>query len=163
MRFRIEQHVPGDVDEVIAALLDPSFLKSLGDLPKIDRPEVLGQEREGEVVVQRVRYRFTGELSSAVTRVVDPAKLTWVAETSYDLAARGATFRVLPDHYAGRFRCGGTHRFTPGDGETRRLVEGELAVSYPLVGKAIERAILSGLEEHLAAECEVLTAHLTTG
>lgn len=163
MQFRVEQHLPGDVDEVIAALLDPSFLTSLGDLPKIDRPEVLGQERNGDVVVERVRYRFSGELSSAVTRVVDPAKLTWIAETTYDLGARAATFRVLPDHYAGRFRCGGTHRFTQGDGETARVVEGELSVSYPLVGRSIERAILSGLEEHLEAEREVLTAHLTTG
>jgi hypothetical protein len=30
------------------------------------------------VVHLDVRFRFTGNLSSAVTKVVDPAKLTWV-------------------------------------------------------------------------------------
>jgi hypothetical protein len=29
-------------------------------------------------------------------------------------------------------------------------------VSYPLVGRAVERAILSGLEEHLGAEADLI-------
>ncbi|HYD10409.1 MAG TPA: DUF2505 family protein [Acidimicrobiales bacterium] len=163
MRFRIEQHLPGDVDDVIDALLDEDFVGSLGALPKIGKPELLSQHTDVDFVTQRVRYRFTGELSGAVTAVLDPAKLTWVAETTYDRRARHATFRIVPDHYGNRLQCAGRHAFTRGDGETMRVIEGELKVSYPLVGRTIEKAVLSGLEEHLAAECEVLTTHLTAG
>ena len=164
MRFRIEQRVPGDVDDVIETLLDPSFVSSLGALPKIDKPELVSQRTDADFVTQRVRYRFTGQLSGAATAVLDVAKLTWVAETTYDLRGREASFRIVPDHYAHRLTCSGMHRFiTAGDHSTARLIDGELKVSYPLVGRTIERALMSGLEEHLAAEADLLTSHLTAG
>jgi hypothetical protein len=39
-------------------------------------------------------------------------------------------------------------------------VEGDLTVSYPLVGRAVERAILSGLQDHLAGEADLLARRL---
>ena len=162
MHFELRQALPGTVDEVISTLLDPDFVASLGDLPNLDRPQVLEQRRDGEVVVQRVQHRFTGSLSSAVTRVVDPAKLTWVEETTYDLTARRATFRIVPDHYGGKLRCSGTHAFEEAgaSGTSVRRVDGELRVGVPLVGRVVERAIVSGLREHFDRERVLLTARL---
>jgi hypothetical protein len=105
---------------------------------------------------QRVRYRFTGALSPAVTRVIDPDRLVWVDDTTYDLEAATATFRIVPEHYANRLRCSGRYRFTPRPGGCRRSIEGDLTVSYPLVGRAVERAILSGLEDNLGAEADLV-------
>lgn len=160
MRFRLDQDLPGSVEEVESALTDPRFLAELAALPKLGEPEVLESTREGERVRQRVRYRFAGKLSPVVTKVLDPARLVWVDETTYDLRAHTATFRILPEHYANRLRCSGTYRFTTqGDG-TRRTAEGDLVVSYPLVGRAVERAIVSGLEEHMGDEADLLRGWL---
>ena len=160
MRFALDQELPGTIDRVLAALLDPELLARLGELPNLGAPEVLGQERNGEVVTQRVRYRFTGSLSSAVTRVIDPAKVTWVDETTSDLAARSARFRIIPDHYGNKLRCDGTHRFTERGGVTTRHVDGELSVRVPLVGRVVERAIVGGLQDHLRAEADLLATLL---
>jgi hypothetical protein len=160
MRFTLEQTLPGRVDDVLATLLDPAFLACLGDLPNLDKPEILDQVRDGERVVQRVRYRFTGSLSPAVTRVIDPAKVTWVDETTYDLGTRSATFRVLPDHYAGKLRCEGAYTFTERGETTVRRSEGDLVVKAPLVGRIVERAILGGLRDHFATESDLLAEWL---
>ena len=163
MRFRIEQQLPGDVNDVIDALLDEGFVASLGRLPKIDKPELVSQRVDADFVIQRVRYRFIGQLSGPAAAVLDTAKITWIAETTYDLRARQASFRIVPDHYGNRLTCSGMHRFVARAGGTERLIEGELKVSYPIVGRTIERAVLSGLEEHLAAEADLLTSHLAAG
>jgi hypothetical protein len=160
MRFALEQTLPAEVDEVLAALLDPDLLRSMDGLPKLGAPHLLSQEHDGDVVVQRVRYAFTGDLSPAVTRVIDPKKLTWINETTYDLAARRATARILPDHYANKLRCSGTHTFTAGAGTTVRRIDGDLAVSFPIVGRLVERAIVSGLDDHLRAEADLLATWL---
>jgi hypothetical protein len=153
MRFALEQTFAGAVEDVLATFTDPDFLATLGELPKLDRPQLLEQTTEGDVIRQRVRYRFTGTLSPTVTRVLDPSRLVWVDETAYDTAANTATFRILPDHYANRLTCAGTYRFTEdGDGGTVRHTEGDLRVSYPIVGRAVERAIVSGLTDHLRDE-----------
>jgi hypothetical protein len=156
VNFAFEQVLPGRVDDVIDALLDPAFVSSLGDLPKLGAPEVLDQRRDGDIVVQRVRYVFTGELSVAVTRVIDPRKVTWIDETTYHLRAHRATFRIIPDHYAGKLRCEGTYSFTDVSTGTARRADGELSVRVPLVGRVVERAIVSGLEEHMEEEARLL-------
>jgi hypothetical protein len=156
VRFSLDQDLAGTVEEVLAVLSDPGFVPELGALPKVGRPELLEHRVADGTLHQRVRYRFTGALSPAVTRVVDPARLVWVDDTTYDLGAGTATFRILPEHYANRLRCSGRYRFRSTGGGCRRSIEGDLTVSYPLVGRAVERAILSGLEEHLGAEADLI-------
>jgi len=55
VRFQVDQALPGSVEEVLAAFTDPGFLGSVGDLGKVGDPEVLDQQRDGDVVRQRVR------------------------------------------------------------------------------------------------------------
>ena len=164
MRFHLEQPLPGSAQQVVDVLVDPAFLDSLTELPKLGLPEVLEQRAEGTTLHQRVRYRFTGPLSPAVTSVVDPKKLVWVDETTYDRAAGTATFRILPDHYADRLSAGGTYRFLPtGPAACTRVADGELTVRFPFVGKAVERAIVSGLQDHIADEAALVARWLEDG
>ena len=158
MRFELEQTLPGTVDAVMAAFTDPGYLASLGELAKVGEPEVLDQHRDGDTVRQRVRYRFTGDLSSAVTTVVDRRKLVWVDEHVYDLANATATFRIIPEHYADRLRCSGNEWFGEAGTSTTRHLEAELTVRWPVVGPLVERAIVSGFQEHLAEEARLLAA-----
>lgn len=157
MRFEIEQLIAGPVDAVARVYTEPRFYELLGELPKLGRPELLERREVGSVVDLSVRFRFTGNLSPAVTRVVDPARLSWVEESVHDLERHTVTFHMKPDNYADRLRFEGSYRFEPvGDRQTRRVAEGEVAVRVPLVGRAVEGAIVSGLREHLAAEVEVV-------
>ena len=157
MRFEIEQAIAGPVEAVARAYTEPRFYELLGRLPKLGRPEVLDRQENGSVVHLAVRFRFTGNLSPAVTRVVDPARLTWVEQSVHDLEHHTVTFHMQPDNYADRLRFDGSSRFEPaGDGRTRRVAEGDVAVRVPLVGRAVEGAIVSGLREHLAAEVAVV-------
>jgi hypothetical protein len=163
MRFEIEQEIAGPVEAVARIYTEPRFYELLGELPKLGKPEVLERREEGPCVHLAVRFRFTGNLSPSVTKVVDPAKLTWVEESVHDLDDLTVTFRMNPDHYADRLRSEGAVRYEPGDeGVTRRLTEGELAVKVPLLlgggrtGALVEGAIISGLSEHLAGEVEVV-------
>lgn len=156
MRFRLEQRFDADPDAVMGAFVDPAFYRELSALPNLGEPEVVDIRREGDVVRIQVRYRFTGELSSAARRVLDPERLTWVDHATVDLAARRAVFELRADHYADRLRCHGAYSVEGTAGASRRIVEGELTVRAPLVGKAVERAIVSGLERHLDEEVAVV-------
>ena len=157
MRFQIEQQIAGPVEAVARLYTEPRFYERLGELPKLGRPEVLERREDGSVVHLAVRFRFTGHLSPAVTRMVDPAKLSWVEESVHDLEGHTVTFHMQPDNYADRLRFEGSSRFeADGDDGTRRVAEGDVVARVPLVGRAVEGAIVSGLREHLAAEVAVV-------
>jgi hypothetical protein len=160
VRFRVEQRFAAPLGEVEDALVDPAFLARLGELPRLGAPEVLSSEDGGDVVVQRVRYRFAGDLAPTVTAVVEPDRLTWVEETTYDRRTHRGEHGIVPDHYAGRLRASYTTHLEADGAGTRRRTDGELKVRFPLVGGRVERAIVAGLTQHAALEAEVLDAWL---
>lgn len=162
MRFTIVQRFPGELLDVEAALVEPAFIERLAALPKLGQPELLQQREEGHLLHQRVHYAFAGELSSAVRKVVDPDRLTWIEESTLDRRTHRTTWRIIPDFYGSLLRCGGTFHLSPdGDGQTRRTTEAEIRVTFPLVGGRVERAIVSGLEEHAALEERVMAEWLS--
>lgn len=168
MRFELTQRFAAPVADVADAFCDPGFYELLADSPKLGRPEVLGREADagGERVTMRVRYRFTGDLSSAARAVLDPSKLTWVEEAVHDLVANRVSFVLHPDHYADRFRCSGRYSLVAADDDpnaTVRHTEGEVKVKAPFVAGAVERAIVSGLREHLDDEVALLDQFLSAG
>jgi hypothetical protein len=160
VRFRLEQRFTAPVAAVEAAFLDPALLAELATLPKLGRPELLSSVDDGDVVTRDVRYAFAGELAPAVTRAVDPERLTWVEHSQFDRRTHRGVFHVRPDHYAERFSCSATVALErDGDG-TRRVVEGDLRVRFLLVASAVERAIVAGLRDHAAAEARVVQLRL---
>ncbi|MEA3075929.1 MAG: hypothetical protein QOF60_837 [Actinomycetota bacterium] len=164
MRFTIEQHFDAPLDAVEAAYTDLAFLEKLSTLPKLGRPTLLRREEDGDIVRQAVQYRFTGEVNAAVRKVVDPARLTWVEESSHDRATHTTTWHIVPDHYRQLLRASGTFLLEPDGGAgTRRITEAELKVSVPLLGGKVEHAIVSGLREHADAEAGAMRDFLTTG
>lgn len=156
MRFRLEQRFAAPLPAVEGALVDPAFIERLAELPNLGRPELLRREEVGHVVHLDVRYAFAGQLSSKVTAVVDPARLTWVDSGTYDRSSHCSDHRVLPEHYTGRLTCSYRTRLEADGDATIRTAEGELRVHFPLVGGRVEKAIVAGMAEHAQLEARVL-------
>lgn len=161
MRFRFEQRLSHPADRVQAGLLDPEFLTRLGSLPRLGRIELVSLEHDGDLVHRQVRYAFAGNLPSAVTAVVDPKKLSWIEDATVDCTEMVTDWTILPDHYADRLKSSGTFVIEPQGSGCRRITEGEVKVSFPLVGGRVERVVVEGLEEHLEAEALALDEWLS--
>ncbi len=160
MRFTAEQRFTAALEAVEAAFVDPSLLAELATRAELGRPVLLQQVDRGFSISQQIRYAFTGHLSPSVTRVLDPGRLTWVEESELDRGSHRTAFTIRPDHYADRLSCSGTVSLTTVDGGTRRAVDGDLTVRFPLVAAKVERAIISGLQDHAAVEARFVQAWL---
>jgi Protein of unknown function (DUF2505) len=160
MHFSVEQVIEAAPDGVMAALMDHAYYQALSTLDALGSPVMVDRRQDGDAVVTQVRYDFAGSLSPAVRAALDPAKLTWVQETTMHPDRREATFRIIPDHYADRLECSGSFTLQPAGEGTRQIVEGELVVHFPLVAGAVERAILSGLRDNLSGQATLLAEHV---
>ena len=157
MDFRSESRFATPVGVLVAAYADASVVDAVGAVAPLSAGERLGHERRGDVVTSRVRYAYRGDLPPGASRVVDPAKLSWVQVTELDLAGRRAVVTLRPDAYADRLDARATERFEADpEGGTIRTVEGQLHVHVPVAGRAVERALVSGLSQWLAAEASVV-------
>ena len=156
MKFEIIQRFDAGVDDVLALYSDPDFFASLDGIGQIGDPEVLEHEVDGQIVHLSVRYRYTGDLPSAALAVVDQDKLTWVETTELDLDTARSTSTIVPDHYPRRLIANAQAAFASGPGgRATRTVNGDLRVKVLLVGGQVEKAIVSGMRDHLAEEAEV--------
>ena len=156
MKFEIVQTLAARVVDVDAALVDPAFLARMAELPKLGSAELLDQRRDGDVVHQDVRFLFQAELSRSVTRVVDPALMTWIERSVCDLISHETTCEILPDHYAGLLSGRYRSALVEHGSGSRRTISGELKVRMPLVGGKVEGAIVGGLKENATAQVGLL-------
>lgn len=154
MRFALEHVYDAEPDAVSRAYADPALYATFESLPRAGRPQVVRHEVDADGLVRlAVHWSFAAPLSTAARAVIDPDRLSWVQESVHDLDRRTVAWVMQPDHYRDRFSSRGTYRFEPrSGGRTCRLSEGELRVRAPLVARAVERAIVEGLEEQLGAE-----------
>ncbi len=157
MNFRLEQDFPGTVDEVADVFVDPDLFDHLRQVDDLGRPELLEKVDEGATVRLRVRYAFTGELSPALTAVVEPSRITWVEESTLDRSTHRTEFHIVADHYPDRLRCAGhVELHDNGAGGTRRVAEGRLDVRIPFIGGKVERAVVDGLVDQAATQARVV-------
>ncbi len=160
VKVSVAQAVAVAPARVIAAYGSPSFYEGRPTRDDIALLGVVDHEDLGSRVVLEVHYAFRGSVSAAVRRVVDPARMSWITRTEIHRDEARATWEVLPDYYPDRLRASGTFRFDPvpgtGQGQPSTLVtvEGDLKVSVPIVGRSVERVIVSGLNRYIQAEVE---------
>jgi hypothetical protein len=159
--FTLRQEIVATVDAVEAALVDSAFLVRMDELPKLGSAEVVSNDRDGDVVRLAVRYLFQAELSSAVTRVVDPDKLTWVEESTCDLVAHTTTCVIRPDNYANLLQGSYEASIEASGSGSVRTITGRVKVKVPLLGGKVEKAIVGGLSENASAQASLLTSFLS--
>jgi hypothetical protein len=160
MRFHAEQRYSSPADVVLALFTDPDFYPTLDGLPSISVPEIVDHSTSGRTVRISMRQRYIGDLPNAALTFIDADRLTWVEELVFDLDRQQATTRLLPDHYPDRLTCQGVYVFADVAGGSTRRLEGDLKVRVPLVGGRVEKALVSGLQEHAAAERDLVEARI---
>ncbi len=164
MDFRSENHFTADIDELVAAYADPVLPRAIGAVSPLSAGELVDHSRSFDVVEIRVRYAYRGDLPPGASAIVEPSKLTWVQVSQIDLVRRRTAIVLLPDNYADRLKAHAVQRFESVDlGGTNRTVEGQLEVKLLMAGRAVERALVSGLEAWLANEAVAVDRWIADG
>jgi hypothetical protein len=155
VKFAVRQAIALPPEQVMAAYVSPAFYEGRPERDDIAVREVVSHEEAADRVLLEVRMAFTGSVSPAVRAVVDPAKMSWITRTEILLPEARSVWVVLPDHYPDRLSASGTYRFgegAHGPDSTDVEVEGDLKIRVPIVGRSVERVIVSGLQAYIAEE-----------
>lgn len=155
MKFRLEHTFDAPLHAVENAMVDPAFLEGTR-LPDVGPPEVLTREEDGDTVILRVHYHYTGSLDSLARRVLRTGDVAWVQETTLDRTTHRTTFTVTPKVHGDRFKCGGTMQLTETGQSTDRVIDGELKIKVPVFSGRAEGLILPGLRSRMNREAELL-------
>ncbi len=152
MDFSVVQTYDASAETMFDLFLRPETKTSLPEFGRISRPEPLDAIDRGDRRIVTMRYRFTADLPAAATVVVNPDKLTWIEETTYDRPTLTGAVRFLPDHYASKMEAAAETRFENAETGSIRSIDGRFSVKLLFGSGPVEKAIVSGLREHLELE-----------
>lgn len=156
MKFATKQAVAVSPAQAMAAYGTPAFYEGRPRRDNIEVLEVVRHEDTGARVLMEVRFAFRGPISPAVQRIIDRNKMTWITRNEIKPEESRADWKVLADHYPDRLSAAGVYTFEAGaDGpESSSVVgiDGDLKVHVPVLGKSVERVIVSGLRKYFVAE-----------
>jgi len=143
-------------------MVDPEFLEGTR-LPDVGPPRVLSRDDAGDTVTLRVKYEYTGGLDALARRVLRTGEVSWTQETTLDRRSHHTDFRVVPDVYPDRFRCGGAMQLRSEEEGTVRTIDGELRIKVPLFAGRAEGLIVPGLRSRMIREAELLAEWVKGG
>jgi hypothetical protein len=156
MKFANQQAVAVSPARAMAAYGTPAFYEGRTKRDNIEVIEVVRHEDTGARVLMEVRFAFRGPISPAVQKIIDRNKMSWITRNVLKPDEARGDWQVLPDHYPDRMSAAGVYRFEPGaDGAESSTVvgiEGDLKVHVPILGRSVEKVIVSGLRKYFAAE-----------
>lgn len=166
MHFEIVHTLPADPETVMRVMLEKAYYEYLQQHhPDVDRIEMLSVEDLGATVRRRVHYQPKPIIKSVGPKKVPPEAMAWVEESTLDKASRRLTFRNIPvkDWVQERMTNTGTiELLDAGNGQTRRVVAGELKVKFPLLGAIAERVIHGKAKDLLDGEARLFGEYLKT-
>ncbi len=96
-----------------------------------------------------------------MTKFVDPEKLTWIEDSTVNLAAHHTTCVIRPDNYDNLLQGSYEATIAVADLGCVRTVTGKIKVKIPLLGSKVEKAIISGLMENSDAQTLLIAAFLS--
>jgi Protein of unknown function (DUF2505) len=156
VRFATTQAVAVPPGTAMAAYGTAAFYEGREVRDHIEVLEVVQHDDTGSRLLMEVRFAFRGPISPAVQRFIDHNKMTWITRNEIRPDEARADWQVLPDHYPDRLKASGVYTFEQGaDGTSVVGIEGELKVHVPVLGRSVEKVIVSGLRKYF--EAEVLT------
>jgi len=186
VNFRVEHRFEASPATVAAALLDPRFYEALelpdvGPAELVspgagsaasddhaDRDSVRDSVRDSEddvagtagVIV--VRYEYTGDLDPLARRFLGRSRFAWtqtlrLEATTLDERAYDGVLEIDTQSSPSPLRARAAVHLAPsGSGGARRVIEGDLVVALPGVGRMAERRLLPGVLRRLDVEAAAM-------
>ena len=136
-------------------LNDPELLAMAKTIPNLAGRELVSYREDGKLRSWVFRNTASGEIPEAARALVKPEMLTWNEESTWDLDAHAFTWRIVPEHFAHLLDAHGSWSLTEEGARTHRVIDGELRVKVPLVGRLIEEVIVGRVKQSFEAEASV--------
>lgn len=154
MKLYIENHMPVDAQHAWDVFESDEYKQRLQETTNVTQ-EVLETRTEGDLEIRRIRTEPDRELPGMVASAIGSKKLSYVQENRFDKAKGRMEWNVELDGIGDRVTVKGVTTCVPDGDGCKRIIDGEITVRVPLVGRRIEKAVVAEFEKSMQRANEV--------
>ncbi len=158
-KFQLEHEFPDiSLDFFEKYLNHPELNSMLSLMPAFrSRDLIEKQELESGEVHWRFKVIAGGEFPPAVTKIISPEMFTWWENSHFVPAEHCIHFNIEPLKAQGKFEGSGQWRLIKQGNGTKRVIEGEMNVKIPFVGRIVESFLINELKKNYEVEPDIQT------
>lgn len=147
MKLHIENSFPADPRTIWDLFISRDFESRLEEASGVIY-ETLSEEMVDGVECRRVKVTAKKDLPRIVAKALGSGRLSYTQVTYLDRDTHILEWEVIPMAMSDQVTAKGVTMIVPEeDGGCRRVVDGNVSVRIPLVGGAIEKAIVREVED----------------
>jgi len=154
VKLHIESVFPASPSTVWDTFNDPVFEKRLEEQSGIQY-KMLSEATENGIEVRKLQCIAKKELPKVIAKTLGADRLSYTQVNRLDRSKDRLEWEVIPMAMADKVVAKGITTMVFKDGRSYRVVNGEITVKIPLVGGAIEKAIVSEVETSFVKAAEV--------
>jgi len=154
VKLHIDNVFPADPNTVWDTFNDPAFEARLEEQSGIQY-KMLSESVENGIEVRKLQCIAKKELPKMLAKTLGADRLSYTQVNRLDRKKNRLEWEVIPMALADKVVAKGLTTIVVKDGKSYRTVDGEITVKIPLVGGAIEKAIVSEVETSYVKAAEV--------
>jgi hypothetical protein len=157
--FTLEHSFPDiPVDVFEAHLNHPDLIKALDKMPAFRSRDLVSKKDNGDgSTTWRFKVVAGGDVPPAVRKVLSEEMLTWHEDTRFVPAEHTIHWTITPLAAQAQklLESHGIWKLIPAGKGTRRIIEGNITVKVPLLGKVVEQYLASELKRNYDVEPDI--------
>ena len=155
--FRLEHVFPEiSVDLFEKYLNHPELNKMLAKMPSFRSRDLVEEKKDssGEIV-WKFKVVAGGEIPPAVSKVLSPDMFSWWENSKFLPKEHAIHFSIEPIAANGKFAGNGQWKLSKNGKGTKRVIEGEMSVKIPFLGKIVETFLVNELKKNYEVEPQI--------
>ena len=165
-KFTLEHNFPEiPVDIFEAHLNHPDLIKKLDKMPAFRSRDLVSKTENGDgSTTWRFKVVAGGDVPPAVRKVLSEDMLTWHEDTKFVPSEHTIHWTITPltERAQKLLAAHGIWKLIPDGKGTRRIIEGNIDVKVPLIGKVVEAYLANELKRNYDVEPDIQRAFYKT-
>lgn len=160
MKFKLEHHFDCSPEQYWAIVRNHEVDEEMARASNGEY-ELLSETEEGDVLTRRQQIVMKRDLPKPMLKVLGTDNIGYVLETRVNHAHSRSEWTITPLVLPDRVTGAGTAVVTATTGGCRRIIEGDLTVRVPLLGRKMEERLVSDVSESYDRGAKIIARRIT--
>lgn len=154
--FRLEHDFPKiSLEKFIAHLNDPKLNQMLEEGLDFTERKLIKRVEHPDSIEWQFIIKKSGDLPPMIEKVVKGASISWLEDSVLKKSENCIYWRITPQNSPLKFSGEGSIKLSAHKNGCKRVIEGNISVSIPLVGKVIETFIANEMKKSYEIEPQI--------
>lgn len=157
MKFTMDHKFGWSVEKIVGILKAGEDLFPMEELPNVNARKLIEVKRAGPKLFKKYEWCVYGQIPKLAQKIFSPESLTFTESSVWDDDKCAFESRITPHYFKNVLSCVSTSAWrAAAGGGTERHIESTVSIAIPIIGPAVEKAIVEHFKKNNELSAELI-------